>query len=104
MSDAIIEISDLDFAYRDALVLKLSEQIGHEKGAARLGLNRFSIDPNLMRASGEGSTGRMTLGKRVTPDLHVVYSQDLSGTQPFRQDGRLQFTQRTAIVVGRKLT
>src|SRR5262249_40894288 len=49
---------------------KLSEQMGLEKGAARLGLDRFSIDPNLMRAQGEGSTGRMTLGKRVTPDLN----------------------------------
>jgi autotransporter translocation and assembly factor TamB len=60
---------------------KLSEQMGLEKGAARLGLDRFSIDPNLMRAQGEGSTGRMTLGKRVTPDLNVMYAQDLSGTQ-----------------------
>src|SRR5262249_21950459 len=29
--------------------------------------------------------------------------EDLSGTRPFRVDGTLHFTQRTAIVVGRKL-
>jgi autotransporter translocation and assembly factor TamB len=60
---------------------KLSEQVGLERGAARLGLDRFSIDPNFLRAPGEGSTGRMTVGKRVTRDLNVVYSQDLSGSQ-----------------------
>jgi autotransporter translocation and assembly factor TamB len=60
---------------------KLSEQVGLEKGAARLGLNRFSIDPTAVRGEVSPSTARMTLGKRVTPDLNIVYSQDLSGTQ-----------------------
>jgi translocation and assembly module TamB len=59
---------------------KLSEQVGLEKGAARLGLNRFSIDPNFLRADST-STARMTLGKRITPDLNVVYSQDLTGSE-----------------------
>ena len=61
---------------------KLSEQMGLEKGAARLGLNRFSIDPNFLRGEGGGnSTARMTLGKRITPDINVVYSQDLTGSE-----------------------
>ncbi|HEV7502632.1 MAG TPA: translocation/assembly module TamB domain-containing protein, partial [Vicinamibacteria bacterium] len=60
---------------------KLSEQVGLEKGAARLGLNRFSIDPNVVRGESVNPTARMTLGKRVTPDLNIVYSQDLTGTQ-----------------------
>ena len=49
--------------------------------AARLGLNRFSIDPNFLRGEGAPSTARMTLGKRITPDLNVVYSQDLTGSE-----------------------
>ena len=59
---------------------KLSEMVGLEKGAARLGLNRFSIDPALVRGEASNPGTRMTLGKRVTPDLNIVYSQDLSGT------------------------
>jgi len=63
---------------------KLSEQVGLEKGAARLGLNRFSIDPNFLRGEVSNPTTRMTLGKRVTPDLNIVYSQDLTGTNQER--------------------
>ena len=59
---------------------RLSEQVGLEKGAARLGLNRFSIDPTVVRGEVANPTARMTLGKRITPDLNVVYSQDLTGT------------------------
>ena len=59
---------------------KLSEQVGLEKGAARLGLSRFSIDPTLVRGEVANPTARMTLGKRITPDLNIVYSQDLTGT------------------------
>jgi translocation and assembly module TamB len=71
-------------AYQGAATLavgRLSEQVGLEKGAARLGLNRFSIDPTAVRGEVSPSSARMTLGKRVTPDLNIVYSQDLSGTQ-----------------------
>ncbi|HUG53093.1 MAG TPA: translocation/assembly module TamB domain-containing protein [Vicinamibacteria bacterium] len=60
---------------------KLSEQVGLEKGAARLGLSRFSIDPSVVRGEVSNPTARMTLGKRITPDLNVVYSQDLRGTE-----------------------
>lgn len=60
---------------------KLSEQVGLEKGAARLGLSRFSIDPSVVRGGVANPTARMTLGKRITPDLNIVYSQDLTGTE-----------------------
>jgi len=63
---------------------KLSEQLGLEKGAARLGLNRFSIDPYQVRGEVSNTTARMTLGKRVGPDLNIVYSQDLTGTNQER--------------------
>jgi translocation and assembly module TamB len=58
---------------------RLSEQVGLERGAERLlGLNRFSIDPALV--SGSNPTARLTVGKRLTSDLSVVYSVDLRGT------------------------
>jgi hypothetical protein len=60
---------------------KLSEQVGLEKGAARLGLNRFSIDPSVLRGEVFNPTARMTLGKRITPDLNIVYAQDLTGVE-----------------------
>ena len=60
---------------------RISEEVGLERGAGRLlGLDRFSIDPSLLRGSGQTPTARVTLGKRITPDLSVVYAQDLSGT------------------------
>ncbi len=53
-----------------------------ERGAERLlGLNRFSIDPSVVRGGLSNPTARITLGKRITPDLSVQYSLDLRGTQ-----------------------
>jgi len=61
---------------------RLSESVGLEREAERLfGLNRFSIDPSLLRGAGSTPTARVTVGKRVTPDLNVLYSQDLRGTE-----------------------
>jgi autotransporter translocation and assembly factor TamB len=61
---------------------RISEEVGLERGAERLlGLNRFSIDPSLLRGAGTAPTARITLGKRITPDLSVLYSQDLRGTE-----------------------
>jgi translocation and assembly module TamB len=60
---------------------RLSEEFGIEKQASRLGLSRFSIDPSVVRGEYRNPTVRLTAGKRVTPDLSVVYSQDLRGTQ-----------------------
>jgi translocation and assembly module TamB len=60
---------------------RISEEMGLERGAGKLlGLDRFSIDPSLLRSSGQTPTARVTLGKRITPDLNVIYAQDLSGT------------------------
>jgi translocation and assembly module TamB len=59
---------------------KISEEVGLERGAERLlGLDRFSIDPSLLRGNGQTPTARVTVGKRLTSGLNVVYSQDLGG-------------------------
>ncbi len=63
---------------------RLSEQVGLERGAQRLlGLSRFSIDPRAVNpalAEGEtATTARLTVGKRLTPDLSVLYTRDLGG-------------------------
>src|SRR5574341_442323 len=60
---------------------RISELMCLEREAERLfGLNRFSIDPSLLRGA-TTRTARVTVGKRVTPDLNVLYSQDLRGTE-----------------------
>jgi autotransporter translocation and assembly factor TamB len=60
---------------------RLAESVGLEREAERLfGLNRFSIDPSLLRGA-TTPTARVTVGKRLTPDLNVLYSQDLRGTE-----------------------
>jgi translocation and assembly module TamB len=57
---------------------KISEEVGLERSAERLlGLNRFSIDPSLVRGATTTPTARLNVGKRITPDLSVLYSQDL---------------------------
>ncbi|HSD28755.1 MAG TPA: translocation/assembly module TamB domain-containing protein, partial [Vicinamibacteria bacterium] len=62
---------------------RLAESVGLEREAERLfGLNRFSIDPSLLRGASSTPTARVTVGKRIlTPDLNVLYSQDLRGTE-----------------------
>lgn len=61
---------------------RLSEEVGLERQAERLfGLNRFSIDPTLVRGDVTNPTARLTVGKRITPDLSVLYSIDLKGGQ-----------------------
>ncbi len=61
---------------------RLSEQVGLEREAERLfGLNRFSIDPSLLRGAGTTPTARVTVGKRFAPNLNVLYSQDLRGQE-----------------------
>lgn len=60
----------------------LSEEVGLERGAQRLfGLNRFSIDPSVLKGGITNPTARLTVGKRITPDLNVLYSVDLRGTE-----------------------
>ncbi|HXY41546.1 MAG TPA: translocation/assembly module TamB domain-containing protein [Vicinamibacteria bacterium] len=61
---------------------RLSESVGLEREAERLfGLNRFSIDPSLLRGGATTRTARVTVGKRLTPDLNVLYSQDVRGLE-----------------------
>ncbi len=61
---------------------RLSESVGLEREAERLfGLNRFSIDPTLLRGAGTTPTARVTVGKRLGSDLNVLYSQDLRGME-----------------------
>jgi translocation and assembly module TamB len=62
---------------------RLAEQVGLERQAERLfGLNRFSIDPSLVKGTGlTNPTARVTVGKRLTPDLNVLYSVDVRGAE-----------------------
>ncbi len=62
---------------------RLSESVGLEREAEHLfGLNRFSIDPSLLRGvSAPVPTARVTVGKRLSPDLNVLYSQDVRGQE-----------------------
>ncbi len=58
------------------LSASLSEQL--EKGTQRLfGISRFSIDP-LIVGRGNDPTARITLGQRITKNLTVTYSQNLT--------------------------
>jgi autotransporter translocation and assembly factor TamB len=60
---------------------RISEELGLERGASRLGLNRFSIDPAVTRGEGARPAARVTVGKRITPDVNVIYSVDLSAAE-----------------------
>jgi translocation and assembly module TamB len=59
----------------------ISEEMGLERGAARLGLDRFSIDPSVVRGDVTNPTARLTVGKRLIRDVNVVYSVDLRSTE-----------------------
>lgn len=60
---------------------RISEEVGLERGAERfLGLNRFSIDPSVVRGGVTNPSARLTLGKRITSDISILYSVDLRGT------------------------
>ncbi|HSB12180.1 MAG TPA: translocation/assembly module TamB domain-containing protein [Blastocatellia bacterium] len=58
------------------LSASLSERL--ERGTQRLfGLSRFSIDP-LLVGRGNDPTARITIGQRITKDLTVTFSQNLT--------------------------
>jgi translocation and assembly module TamB len=60
------------------LATGISEQ--GEKITQRLfGLNRFSVDP-LIAGRGSDPTARVTIGRRVTKDLTLTYSQNLTSS------------------------
>jgi autotransporter translocation and assembly factor TamB len=61
---------------------RIAEEMGLERNAERLfGLNRFSIDPSAVRGDVTNPTARLTVGKRVTPDVALVYSIDLRSSE-----------------------
>lgn len=61
---------------------RIAEEVGLERGVERLfGLDRFSIDPSVMRGGVTNPTARVTVGKRLAPNLNVLYSVDLRGTE-----------------------
>jgi autotransporter translocation and assembly factor TamB len=61
---------------------RIAEEVGLERGAEKLfGLSRFSIDPSAVRGDVTNPTARLTVGKRVTPDVALVYSVDLRSTE-----------------------
>jgi translocation and assembly module TamB len=78
------EVAQTKLAVTGAATLaagKISEEVGLAREAERLGLSRFSIDPSVVRGDVTNPTARLTLGKRVTPDLNILYSVDLRGTE-----------------------
>src|SRR5262249_27671117 len=83
---------------------RLSEELGLEKGASHLGLSRFSIDPAVARGDVARPTARVTLGKRVTPDLNVVYSVDLTGTEDQIVTVEYTLSDRFSIILSRAET
>jgi translocation and assembly module TamB len=83
---------------------RLSEELGLEKGASRLGLSRFSIDPAVARGDASRPTARVTLGKRITPDVNVVYSVDLTGTEDQIVTVEYTFSDRFSIILSRAET
>ena len=74
-TDASVAQTGLGLA-QSILSASLSEQL--ERGTQRLfGLSRFSIDP-LLVGRGNDPTARITIGQRITKDLTVTYSQNLT--------------------------
>jgi translocation and assembly module TamB len=71
---AVVTQSGLGLA-QSILAASLSERL--EKGTRLLGLNRFSIDP-LLFGRGNDPTARVTIGRRITKDLSITYSQNLT--------------------------
>jgi autotransporter translocation and assembly factor TamB len=79
---------------------RLSEEVGLERGAARLGLSRFSIDPAVVRGQ-TNPTARLTVGKRITPDLNIVYSQDVKGIEERLFSVEYTLSDRLSVVLTR---
>jgi len=74
--------------------------------AARLDVAHVSTDELTQHVEG-WLAGARTPDDRATQTRALIERderEDLSGTHPFRHNGDLCFTQRTAIVVGRKLS
>ena len=60
------------------LATGISEQ-GQKITQRLFGLNRFSVDP-LIAGRGSDPTARVTVGRRVTKELTITYSQNLTSS------------------------
>jgi len=81
---------------------KISEEVGLEREAERLlGLSRFSIDPSAVRGDVSNPTARLTLGKRLTPDMALVYSVDLRGTEERLVSVEYTLSERVSLLLTR---
>jgi len=81
---------------------RLSEQFGLERRASRLGLSRFSIDPTVgVRGEYRNSTVRLTAGRRLTPDLSVVFSQELRGSDEHLLSLEYSLSDRVSLLLTR---
>jgi translocation and assembly module TamB len=81
---------------------RLSEEVGLERGAERLfRLSRFSIDPSAVRGDVTNPTARLTVGKRVTPDMALVYSVDLRGSEERLVSVEYTLSERLSVLLTR---
>lgn len=62
-----------------------------------LGIDQFSLTPLLLKAEGD-ATARVTVGKRVTDNVKVVFSQDIGSTQKQTYQVVLDATRRIRLV------
>jgi hypothetical protein len=79
----------------------ISEEMGLERGAARLGLDRFSIDPSVVRGNVTNPTARLTVGKRLISEVNIVYSVDLRGTEERLMAVEYTLSDRLSVLVTR---
>jgi translocation and assembly module TamB len=85
---------------------RLSEEMGLEREAQRLfGLSRFSIDPRTVNPAyaegGTATTARLTVAKRITPDLSVLYAQDLGGKEEYLVSLEFTVSDRVSLLLTR---
>jgi translocation and assembly module TamB len=81
---------------------RIAEGVGLERGAERLfGLNRFSIDPSVVKGDVTNPTARITVGKRITPDVNVLYSVDLRSAQEHLFSVEYTLSDRFSLLVTR---
>jgi translocation and assembly module TamB len=78
---------------------RIAEEVGLERGAERLfGLNRFSIDPSVVKGGVVNPSARLTVGKRITPDLSVLYSLNVRGVEERVLSVEYTFSDRLSVL------
>jgi translocation and assembly module TamB len=85
---------------------RLSEEVGLEREAQRLfGLSRFSIDPRTVNPAyaegGFATTARLSVAKRITPDVSVLYAQDLGGKEEYLLSLEFTLSDRVSLLLTR---